>query len=252
MMPLRIAFARLAVGLAALLPAAWAITILSSPRHSIELNDIANRIMSGDAFRLAPLSGFEKLLTAADDRAVCSPLEMRGAAIIRLRQFEDAVNASDTHLADQSLASLRSSIDRALGCVPTEGFLWFVRYWSAVHAGAAASDHIEELRMSYLLAPYEAWIALRRSPYTLAIYDTLPADLKEMALNELVAIVASGFIGEAVKSLQGSAWPIRTQFLPRLEKVRLDIRLRLDRGLRSQGLTVPIPGVEAKEFRPWQ
>ena len=252
MMALRNVIARLFLGLAALSSAAWAVAILSHPDASVQLDDIANRIMSGDAFQQKPLPASDQLLAAAEGRAFCHPLEMRGAAIIRLRLVEDAVNASDTHLADQRLKSLQSSVDRALGCVPTEGFLWFMRYWSALHAGGSASDHFDELRMSYVLAPYEGWIALRRSPFALAVYDSLPDDVKEMARNEFVGIVASGFIGDAVKILQGPGWPIRDQLVPRLDQVRLDIRIRLDKVLRSQGLTVDIPGVEAKEFRPWQ
>jgi hypothetical protein len=244
--------ARLFLSAAALAATGWAVAILSHPDTSTQLDDFANRIMSGDAFQRNPIPGSEQLLATAEGRAFCNPLEMRGAAIMRLRLYEDAINASDTHLADQRLTTLRSSTDRALGCVPTEGFLWFIRYWSALHAGDPASEHFAELKMSYLLAPYEGWIALRRSPFALAAYNVMPDDLKEMTRNELVAIVASGFIDEAVRLLQGPGWPIRGELLTRLDRVRLDLRIRLDKALRSQGLNVEIPGVEAREFRPWQ
>jgi hypothetical protein len=244
--------ARLFLGLAALSAAGWAAMVLANPDASVQLDDIANRIMSGDAFQRNPIPASDQLLAAAEHRAFCNPLEMRGVAIIRLRLYEDAINASDTRLADGRLTALRSSVDRALGCVPTEGFLWFIRYWSALHAGGTASEHFNELRMSYRLAPYEGWIALRRSPYTLAIYDALPVDVQDMARQEWVAIAASGFINEAVEILKGPGWSIRDQLLPQLERVRLDLRIRLDRALRGQGLTVIVPGVEVREFRPWQ
>src|ERR1700733_10942791 len=247
-----IALARLFLGLATVSSAGWAIFFLSHPDYSIQLDTTANRIMSGNGFQQKPLSGSDQFLAAAETRELCNPVEMRGAAIIRLRLVEDAINASDTQLADQRLKSLRSSVDLALGCVPTEGFLWFIRYWSAINAGSPAGEHFEELRMSYLLAPFEGWIAFRRSPYVLAIYDALPADLKESALNEMVAIITSGFISEAVNILQGPGSTIWDQLPPRLEKTRLDIRIRLDKVLRAQGLNVEIPGVEPREFRPWQ
>jgi hypothetical protein len=242
---------KLFLSLAVLSSAGWAFFLLLNSDHAVELNNIANRIMSGDGFREKQLSQSIPLLETAEERAICNPLELRGAAIIRLRLFDDAMSASDTRLADQRLKLLRSSVDQALGCVPTEGFLWFIRYWSAVNAGSPATDHFEELRISYVLSPYEGWIALRRSPYALAIYETLPADIKEMALNELVAIIASGFIGDAVKIMKGPGWQIRDQLLPRLEKVSLDIRLQFDRALRAEGLPLKLPGVEVKEFRPW-
>lgn len=244
--------ARLSLGLMSSLPALWAVYFLSNADDAVRLDNIANRIMSGDGFQQRPLTDSAPLLASAESRALCNPREMRGAAIIRLRLFEEAINASDTQLADQRLNSLRTSVDLALGCVPTEGFLWFARYWAALHAGGVAADHFEELRMSYLLSPFEGWIALRRSSYALAIYDTLPADLKQMALNELVAIVASGLINDAARILQGPGWAIRDQWLPRLSKVRLDYRIQLDKALRARGLNADLPGIEAREFRPWQ
>jgi hypothetical protein len=154
---------RLFLGLAALSSAAWAFLLLVNPDNSVLLNNMANRVMSGDGFRQQPLFESTSLLTAAEERAVCDPLELRGAAIIRIRLFEDAMSASDTRLADERLKLLRSSVDQALSCVPTEGFLWFIRYWSAINAGSPAADHFDELRMSYVLSPYEGWIALRRT-----------------------------------------------------------------------------------------
>jgi hypothetical protein len=63
--------------------------------------------------------------------------------------FEVATDASDTRLADRRLKSLRSSVNGALGFAPTDGFLWFIAYWSAINQGDAVSDHLEELRRSY-------------------------------------------------------------------------------------------------------
>jgi hypothetical protein len=106
-------------------------------------------------------------------------------------------SSSYAYLADRRLKSLRSSVNGALGCAPTDGFLWFIADWSTINQGDAVRDHLEELRRSYALAPFEGWIALR-SPYVLAVYDNIPGDLQEMARNEFVAIVATGLIRDAV------------------------------------------------------
>ena len=252
MKPLGAAILRLLLGLTALSSAGWAISLLSHSDQSTPLNAIANRIMSGDSFQQKPLAASSKFLAETNNRTFCNPLEARAIAIIRLRQFEDAIANSDTRLADQQLKTLRSSIDLALSCVPTEGFLWFARYWSAINQGNPASDHFQELRMSYELSPYEGWIALRRSPYVLAIFDALPPDIKEMARNEFSAIVASGFIPDAVKLIKGPAWAFRDDLLSGLSNVRLDLRINLEKKLRAEGLMLQVPGVETPEFRPWQ
>ena len=162
-----------------------------------------------------------------------------------------AVDSLDARLANGRLSSLRSSVRKALSCVPTDGLLWFIEYWSAINQGGQVSEHLDELRMSYRLAPYEGWIALR-SPYVLAIYDVLPADLRESARKEFVAMVRTGLIRDAVKVLKGAGWRHHDVLLAGLATVRLDFRLQLDRALRGEGLIADIPGVEPGEFRPWR
>jgi hypothetical protein len=104
--------ARAFLGLISLLSAGWGLFFLFNADHSVQLDNIANRIMSGDGFQQSPLLDSVPLLSSAESRAICNPREIRGTAIIRLRLFEDAINASDTRLADQRLKSLRSSVDR--------------------------------------------------------------------------------------------------------------------------------------------
>jgi hypothetical protein len=242
--------AKLFLGLLAFSSATWAAFFLYNSDPSVRMNNMANGILSGAGFKQFPLSE-SGLLTAAEDRAICNPLEVRAAAIIRLRLFEAATDAADSHLADLRLKALRSSVNAALRCSPADGFLWFIAYWCAINQGGAVSEHLGELRRSYLLAPYEGWIALR-SPYVLAIYDILPADLQESARNEFVSIVRTGLIRNAVNILKGSGWRHRDALLGGLATVRVELRLRLDRALRAEDIIANIPGVEPREFRPWR
>lgn len=235
--------------LVALFSAGWAALFFLSPTQEAQLSNMANAVLSGTSFKRNQIA--EAALTAAENRASCSPGEARAAAVIRLRLYEIAVASLDSRLANERLSSLRSSVRNALKCVPTDGLLWFIAYWSAVNQGGEVTDHLEELRMSYRLAPYEGWIALR-SPYVLAIYDVLPADLRDSARNEFVAMVRTGLIKDAVKVLRGAGWRHHDELLAGLGTVRLDVRLQLDRALRAEGLIAEIPGVEPREFRPWR
>jgi hypothetical protein len=51
------------------------------PTNSARLDNISNRIMSGEGFQQTPLPDSVPLLASAESRAVCNPLEMRGTAI---------------------------------------------------------------------------------------------------------------------------------------------------------------------------
>ncbi|TYL87198.1 hypothetical protein [Bradyrhizobium cytisi] len=232
-----------------LFSAGWAVLFFFSPTRDVQLDNIANAVLSGTVFGRNPIA--ETALALAENRTTCNPREIRAAAIIRLRLYEMAVNSLDARLANERLSSLRSSVRKALSCVPTDGLLWFIEYWSAINQGGQVSEHLDELRMSYRLAPYEGWIALR-SPYVLAIYDALPADLQESARKEFVAMVRTGLIRDAVKVLKGAGWRHHDVLLAGLATVRLDFRLQLDRALRGEGLIADIPGVEPREFRPWR
>jgi hypothetical protein len=247
---LKIVLGRLFLGLLALSSATWAATFLYTTGPSAQMNNVANGILSGVGFKQYPLSE-SALLTSAEDRAICDPLEIRAAAIIRLRLFEVATDAGDTHLADRRLKALRASVIAAIRCAPTDGLLWFISYWCAINQGGAVSNHLEELRRSYLLAPYEGWIALR-SPYVLAIYDFLPSDLQESARNEFVSIVRTGLIRSAVNILKGPGWRHREALLAGLATVRVELRLQLDRALRAEDIIADIPGIQPREFRPWR
>jgi len=249
MAALRNAVGRLLVIAIASCSASWATFFLYHTDRAVQLNSAANAVLSGAAFRRNPEAGSS--LVSAETRTICNPLEIRAAAIIRLRLYEMAIDALDTRQAEERLRSLRSSVKRALNCVPTDGFLWFIQYWSAVNQGGQVTDHLEDLRLSYKLAPFEGWVALR-SPYVLAIYDLLPDDLKQSARNEFVAIVRTGLIRDAVKILKGPGWRNRDSLLAGLTTVQLEFRLQLERALRAQNLIVEIPGIEPQEFRPWR
>jgi hypothetical protein len=235
--------------LIALFSAGWAALFFFNPTQEVQLNNLANAVLSGTSFKRNPIA--ETALAAAENRTICNPREIRAAAIIRLRLYEMAVDSLDARLANERLSSLRSSVMQALSCVPTDGLLWFIEYWSTINQGGEVTDHFDELRMSYRLAPYEGWIALR-SPYVLAIYDVLPSDLQESAREEFAAIVRTGLIRDAVKVLKGAGWRHHDALLAGLATVRLDFRVQLDRALRAEGLIADIPGVEPREFRPWR
>lgn len=240
---------KLIVILTALLGASWAGNFLCNLDQGVQLNKVSNAVLSGAGFKRNPVS--EAALSEAEYRHICSPREVRAATIIRLRLYELAIDSLDTRLADERLHELDSSVKQALRCVPSDGLLWFIEYWGAVNRGGEVSKHLGELRMSYKLAPYEGWIALR-SPFVLAIYDVLPADIQESACKEFTSIVRTGLIRDAVRILKGAGWRHRDILLAGLGTVRIDFRVQLDRALRAEGLFAEIPGIDAQEFRPWR
>ena len=227
----------------------WTAFALFEVDSSSRLNSIANRIMSGDAYTGSMPSDAE--LAAAEAHSPCNALAVRSAAIIRLRAYEDAVSQAGVKGADVQMAALRRSADRALACVPTESFLWFVRYWIGLTDGKSAAEQLDSLKMSYRLGPNEGWIALRRNVFALAIYNILPSDLQVLVLAEFASLVNSGFLKQALTNLKGPGWPLREALLSELLGTKLAMRQYFYKMLRADGFDLEIPGVERREFRSW-
>jgi hypothetical protein len=85
--------------------------------------------------------------------------------------------------------------------IPLAGSVWMK---NALHGFKL--DHLEYLRMSYLMGPNEGWIALKRNVLALAVFERLPLDVAEMAIRELANLLSSGLIREAGGIFTGPAW----------------------------------------------
>ncbi|WP_342733661.1 hypothetical protein [Bradyrhizobium sp. B117] len=214
------------------------------------LNTIATRIIAGESF--AP-SVLEKIdLSGVDERAFCHALELRSASIVRLALYENAVDASDAADADRRLRQLRNSIDLALQCVPGEGFLWFIRYWTSTMAGDLSSARLDDLAYSYTLSPFEGWIGARRNLYALAVYDQLPEGVQVRIRREFSSLVSSGLLRDAARSLEGPGWRLQNLLLPELRNSSPMMRQQFYNLLYAKGIDVDIPGAVQKRFPGWR
>jgi len=69
--------------LIALVSAGWAVMFFLGPAQDVQLDNIANAVLSGTVFERNSIA--ETALAAAENRATCNPREIRAAAIIRLQ-----------------------------------------------------------------------------------------------------------------------------------------------------------------------
>lgn len=227
----------------------WGVFFLIHPDHETRLNGFATRILASDRFdRLESLS---PELEAAELRFPCNPIELRSDVTIRTRLHEEAVAAADPKRADQQLKGVREALDKAMTCAPSEGFLWFMRYWVRINQGAQAEPELANLAMSYRLAPVEGWIAVRRNVYSLAVYDLLAEDQKRAVRTEFATLVNSGLLATAVRNVLGAGWPIRDQLLSELEWTDQTMRYQFARMVRAEGADLAVPGVKLRDPLGW-
>lgn len=236
---------RLLATCACFLAGGWGVFFLIHPDRETRLNGFATRILASDRF--GQLEALQPELKASELRVPCNPIELRSDVIIRSRLYEEAVAAADPRRADQQLMGAREALDKAITCAPTEGFLWFVRYWIRINQGAPAGSELASLAMSYRLAPVEGWIAVRRNVYSLAVYELLAEDQKSAVRTEFATLVNSGLLAVAVRNLLGAGWPIRDQLLSELKWTDQTMRYQFARMARAEGVDPAVPGVKLRD-----
>lgn len=238
------------VNCACLLAGSWGLFFLLHPDQETRLNGFATRILASDRFD--QLEALVPNLESAEARSPCDAIELRSDVVIRTRLHEEAVAAADPKRADRHLKGLDQAVDRAIACAPTEGFLWFIRYWVRINQGAEVAPQLENLLMSYRQAPVEGWIAVRRNAYALAVFELLPEDQRRAVLTEFAAMVNSGLLAVAVRNLLGPGWPIREKLLLQLEWTNPAMRYHFARMMRAEGADLTVPGVKLRDPLGWR
>ena len=180
-----------------------------------------------------------------------APLEINGdlrlrssvlgeAAVIGLRQAEDAYRAGDPALIKQKVDSLKRSVRAALRDAPDDPLLWLVWFWLS----GMRSDDLPFLQMSYDLGPYEGWIATKRNRVALAAFPILTSNLAERTISEFVSLVRWGLIPEAADIAAQTAPPLRRMLFARLDQLSAEQRRSFANEVYGRELDdVPVPGI---------
>jgi hypothetical protein len=241
--------ARISLVSLGVLAVAWGAQAMAVFARQATIERVAARVVNGDPFKSEVLATLVPQLEAAERAERCRPAALHSAAIIRTRIAEQAL--TDSRDIDASLASLSDSIHRSLACTPADPFLWFVLYWVESNRNGFQAGYLNYLRLSYQLGPNEAWIALKRNRYVLAVFQQLPSDLAQMAIAEFARLLDTGLYAETVAILTGPGWRERDLLLPRLKDVAEHHRQAFAMRLYKLGYDVDVPGIARPEPRPW-
>jgi hypothetical protein len=207
---------------------------------------VANRIVAGEPFKAAILIKQLSIAEGAGESNYCRPRALRSAAIIRLRLIEEQSPETSPSLTE--LQALRSSVETALKCSPSDSFFWMVLYWVTSQISSPVPP--EYLRLSYKLGPNEGWIALKRNPLAFTLFERLPADLQKNAIMEFVRLLSndfepnSGVYATVLNIFLGPAWHLRKDIAPYLTALPRRTRENLAKDLYAKGYKVDIPDLK--------
>jgi hypothetical protein len=230
---------------------AWGVDTFPVFWQQSPLEHTAMRAIEGYPFSTDGLIGLMPTVEATERARYCRPAGLRSAAIIRLRLAEEAIAASERNRIDGLLSTLRGSIHGSLDCSPADPFLWVALFWLENNLSGFSQHHLEYLQLSYRLGPNEGWLGLKRNGLALAMFEQLPPNLREMAINEFAGLLESGFYKEVVAIFTGPGWPLRDVLLLRLKAVTDVHRQAFAGELYSEGYDVNVPGVKEINPRHW-
>jgi hypothetical protein len=231
---------------------AWGLFDLPYFVRQAPLNEVARQILAGTSFKMDALVDLLPVAEATEQGWPCRPSAVRAAAILKLRIYEQTFAADDVGLIDQRAKELDDAIRSSLSCAPADAFLWQVMFTIESTRNGFRPEYLEYARMSYRLGAYEGWIALRRCPVLLAVFEQLPPDLAQGVLTDFAEIVSNGFYAEAVAIFAGPGRLQRDLLLRRLEPVPFRQRETFAKYLAAAGFNVSVPGVTLPERMPWQ
>jgi len=235
--------ARVILAIAGAAAMVWAITVFPTFSSEMAIVDVAKAVAAGEAFKPDVLAAVDVQVENNAGWTVRSSV-LNKAAVIRLRQAENAIRTGDTGNIDRRVNSLTKIIDASLQNSPNDPFLWLARYWLSNFTNGFRLDHLRDLRMSYEIGRYEGWIAPKRNRLALAYYSVLPNDLAEMAIDEFVNLVRWGFAAEAADIAAGPGLPLRNVLYPRLKDLKVNERRPFAQAMYKRDLDdVPVPGI---------
>jgi hypothetical protein len=235
------------VGLAAVV---WGAFALPTFWQEASPTAVASKLREGRTFKMQSLVSEARQAEAADRESFCNPTALRDLVILRLAIFNETRVTSNQALADSSYDTLHNATRKALSCAPAESFAWLTLFWLEAGKHGFKRENANYLRLSYALSPNESWIALWRTRLAFALFEQLPADLSDDAIDGFIKLLDTGRLTWQAAEIFERAPPVAQNRIIESLKTALPISRRgFAEALRNKGLDVVIPGETPRETR---
>jgi hypothetical protein len=132
-------------------------------------------------------------------RDLCDRDATLGIALIELKLAEAALSEGRSEDADAHLDKASSKAKGQIACSPTNGYAWFVAFWSEFLAGNLTEYKWRYVDLSYRFAPHEAWVALIRLPLLARIWSIVPAERRPLLLDDFKMLVKEGYVPQCAR-----------------------------------------------------
>ena len=215
---------------------------------------VAAKILHGDSYKMPRLLLTERQAEAvAASYPFCNPAALHSLTAIRLGIFKKTIGGSNPTLLKSSSDALGDAARQTLTCSPADSFVWLTLFWIDAARHGLTAENEKYLRMSFVSAPNEAWIALWRSHLTFVLFDRLPDDLAHVSIDDFVHLLQTRQVyWEMAKIFENTSNGSQRRIAERLQETGPVSRQAFVNVLREKGLTITIPDAVTTEPRPWR
>ena len=232
------------VGLAAV---AWGASVLPVFRQQASSSAVAAKLLRGYTFKGESLSSEARKAEAAAKLATCDVTASHSLYVLRLAILNESIAANDQVAVKAGYDALNDAIGRALACSPADAFAWLTLFWLDVVKQGLKPENATYLRLSYALGPNKSWIGLRRNKLAFALFDQLPKDLADNAVDEFIKLLDTNRLDwESATVFEKLPVTAQNRILEHLASANAIARRGFADAVHRKGLESPV------EPRPWR
>jgi len=230
----------------------WGLFVLPLFWQEASPRSVATKLLyDDDSFRLQSLFDEAQQAEKSAQHSFCVPTALHSLFVLRLFILNRAFAESNQSLVESSYDSPLDAARNALNCTPADSFIWLTLFWLDAGKYGVNARNANYLRLSYAWGPNEGWIALWRVRLALLLFERLPPDLSNRAVDDFINLVNTGALYLQTAGIFKNASPAaQNRIVEQFGAVKLVKRQLFAATLRDEGVDADIPGV-VKPARPW-
>jgi hypothetical protein len=245
--------ARVSIFLFGLGAIAWGAYQYPSMPQRERVERTASDLLKGREFSSRTLTNLLSNSDSAAARAICVPGVLRSLVVlhIALLKSEIADGKASAASADASYVQLYQLAKAALGCSPSDPYIWMILFWLDASRHGLTPENAKFLQMSYESGSNEGWIAFERAQIALPLLYRLPAQLSQNVIDDFIKLLNTRILyNDLAAILASEPRGVQSRVIESLNATDLAVRRSIASALRDKGFDVVIPGVQAPD-RPW-
>ena len=236
---------------AAIIAVAWSVSAGPYLWRAKPVWTFSNRVLEGNSFPIPSLQRAKRFADAIGEIYPCHADTIEAQAVLDTRLAEEALGSGRVLAYDGLRAEAETQARRVLSCAPTRAYFWLLLFWFDNSAKGLDPATLPLLEMSYRRAPYEAWIAHKRSWLAVPLWDQLPPDFQRRVELEFVELIDNSFFTDAFLIYMRGTLAFREKVKPLIARLPITQQAQFVRAAYRfnyliDGLKVPPP-----ERRPW-